>query len=93
VTRASRPPLLGITALLMAALLSALAVIASSHRCRELYATLQSVEAQQWYLQEEFGRLLLERSTWAAPRRVESVADAALGMMPPELDRLRLVSP
>ena len=39
---------------------SAFAVIHSTHACRTLYARLQVLESSQWYLQEEYGRLLLE---------------------------------
>ena len=62
---------------------SAFAVIFSTHRCREHYAELQVLEASQWYLQEDFGRLLLEQSTWASHYRVEQVARRDLGMQAP----------
>ena len=47
-------------------LLSAFAVIASTHTTRDLYAQLQDVEAERWHLEEEYSRLLLEQSTWAS---------------------------
>jgi cell division protein FtsL len=64
-------------------LVSAFAVILSTHNCRESYAKLQVLEASQWYLQEDYGRLLLEQSTWASHYRVEQVARRELGMLPP----------
>lgn len=73
------------------ALLSAFAVIHSTHACRELYTTLQELEAQQWHLQEDYGRLLLEESTWASHYRVEKVARGELGMAEPDLARYRVV--
>jgi len=82
-----------VLALVAVVMLSALGVVASSHNCRELYADLQAVEAEQWHLQEEFGRLLLERSTWSALDRVERLADAELDMHQPALRDLRLVQP
>ena len=42
-------------------LLSAFAVIYSTHACRQLYAQLQVLESSQWGLQEDYGRLLLGR--------------------------------
>lgn len=73
------------------ALLSAFAVIHSTHACRDLYTNLQTLEAQQWHLQEDYGRLLLEESTWASHYRVEKVARGDLGMGEPDLSRYKVV--
>jgi cell division protein FtsL len=73
------------------ALLSAFAVIHSTHACRELYTSLQTLEAQQWHLQEDYGRLILEESTWASHYRVEKVARGELGMAEPDLSRYAVV--
>lgn len=80
-------------ALLALILLSAFAVIHSTHACRALYATLQTLESSQWYLQEDYGRLLLEQSTWASHHRVETVARDDLGMQVPDLARFQVVTP
>ena len=60
--------------LLMLVVSSAFAVVSTTHACRQLYAQLQGVEARQWYLQEDYGRLLLELSVWASHYRVEDEA-------------------
>lgn len=73
-------------------LVSALAVIQSTFACRELYAQLQQLESSQWYLQEDYGRLLLEQSTWASHHRVERVARSDLGMRAPDPTRLKVVN-
>ena len=73
-------------------LLSTFAVIHSTHTCRTLYARLQLLESAQWYLQEDYGRLLLEQSTWASHHRVEKVARNELGMDSPDLAHFRLVA-
>lgn len=78
-------------ATLMLVVVSAFAVIHSTHACRKLYASLQELESSQWYLQEDYGRLLLEQSAWASHYRVEKVARAELGMKSPQLDRLQVV--
>ena len=72
---------------------SAFGVIHSSHDCRRLYAVLHQLEADQWYLQEDYGRLLLEQSTWASHYRVERVATRELNMQAPELEGLKVVRP
>ena len=72
-------------------LVSTFAVIHSTHSCRTLYAQLQVLESAQWYLQEDYGRLLLEQSTWASHYRVEKVARADLGMRSPDLAQLKVV--
>ncbi len=78
-------------ALMALVLLSAFAVIHSTHACRELYKELQVLESRQWYLQEDYGRLLLEESTWASHHRVEKVARGELGMVEPDLATYKLV--
>ncbi len=94
---AKKPPsrrLLLANALVLTVMLgSAFAVISSSHACRQLYAQLQVLEAAQWHLQEEYSRLMLEQSTWASHYRVEKVAGAELGMKPPAIDHLVVVTP
>lgn len=72
--------------------LSAFAVIQSTHACRSLYSKLQVLEADQWYLQEDYGRLLLEESTWASHYRIERVARGELGMSEPDLARYVVVT-
>jgi cell division protein FtsL len=78
-------------ALLALVMLSTFAVIHSTHDCRAMYARLQALESSQWYLQEDYGRLLLEHSTWASHYRVEKVAQQELGMKAPALEQLQVV--
>ena len=80
-------------ALAVLVIVSAFAVIHSTHASRELYTRLQELEARQWYLQEEYGRLLLEESTWASHYRVERVARSELDMAEPDLARYTVVAP
>jgi len=78
-------------ALLLSVLASAFATIHSTHACRDLYTQLQVLESSQWYLQEDYGRLLLEQSTQASHYRVEKVARGDLGMAAPDLERFKVV--
>jgi cell division protein FtsL len=80
-------------AVLVLVLLSALAVVQSTHACRQLHARMQLLEAARWELEEEYGRLLLEQSTWASHHRVETVALDALGMVAPSVEELRVIAP
>jgi cell division protein FtsL len=77
--------------LLLLILVSAFATIYSTHACRALYTQLQVLESSQWYLQEDYGRLLLEQSTWASHYRVEKVARGDLGMAAPDLAQFKVV--
>lgn len=78
--------------LLVLVLVSAFATIYSTHACRALYTQLQVLESSQWYLQEDYGRLLLEQSTWASHYRVEKVARGDLGMGAPDLAQYKVIA-
>lgn len=80
----------GALALLM---VSVFANIYSTHACRELYAHLQVLESSQWFLHEDYGRLLLEQSAWASHYRVEKVARTDLGMQAPDLAQYKVLTP
>jgi cell division protein FtsL len=87
----SRPLLTFNAVLLLLVLVSAFATIHSTHACRALYTQLQVLESSQWYLQEDYGRLLLEQSTWASHYRVEKVARGDLGMTAPDLAQYKVI--
>ena len=89
----SRQWLLANALLLTLLVVAAFANIQSTHTCRALYAQLQDLESAQWYLHEDYGRLLLEQSTWASHHRVETVARSALGMQAPSLSQFKVVTP
>lgn len=88
---ADRSWLLGNALLLPLLLCFVFANIHSTHSCRALYAKLQTLESDKWYLQEDYGRLVLEQSTWASHQRVEKVARADLHMQAPELAHFKVV--
>ena len=77
--------------LLVLVIISTFAVIHTTHDCRAMYARLQVLESSQWYLQEDYGRLLLEHSTWASHYRVEKVALEELGMQAPAMTQLKVL--
>lgn len=87
----SRPLFVCNAVLLLLILVSAFATIHATHACRALYTQLQVLESSQWYLQEDYGRLLLEQSTWASHYRVEKVARGELGMAAPNLTQFKVI--
>lgn len=77
----------------VALLWTAVAIVETSHLCRQHYATLQEMQARQWNMQEQWGRLLLEQSTWAGHHRVEQLARRELDMRPPGATERQVVMP
>ena len=71
---------------------SALALVFTTHICRTHYAELQRLDSHRWFLQEEYSRLMLERSTLASPHRVASIAREDLLMTEPELHPVQVVA-
>src|SRR5690606_25979748 len=74
-------------------LASALAVPYSAHWSRQLLNELATEMTQREKAQAEWGRLVLEQSTWTAHSRVESIATRQLGMRVPEAGEVILVQP
>lgn len=72
---------------------SALSVIYSSYKSRQLFSSLQIEVRQAMQLEEEWGRLLLEQSTWASHTRIERMAKENLNMIVPDSTVLVVVSP
>lgn len=72
---------------------SALAVPYSAHWSRQLLNELSAEMLQREKAQAEWGRLVLEQSTWTAHSRVENIAIRQLGMHVPEPTEVILVRP
>ena len=79
--------------LLALLLVSALATVASTHRSRKLFITLENGQAEQKRIEVEWGQLQLEQSTWAKHALVESIASKQLGMRTPDAARTQFVNP
>lgn len=89
-----RPGQLAVTAVLVVALLgSALAVVYSTHRSRQLFNEWQQLQRKEWALDEDWERLLLEQSTWAAHERVSKLAETKLDMTMPDPAAIKIVKP
>ena len=74
-------------------LVTALAVPYSAHWSRQLLNELAGEMQQREKAQAEWGRLVLEQSTWTAHSRVESIAPRQLGMRVPAPSEVILVRP
>ncbi len=78
-------------ALTLAITVSALGVVYSQHRSRELFVELQQLERERAALDTEWGRLELEQSTWATQGRIERIARERLDMRLPDFEQARIV--
>jgi cell division protein FtsL len=74
-------------------LASALAVSYSAHWSRVLLNELASEISQRERFQAEWGRLILEQSTWTAHARVEALAARELDMRVPQTGDIIMVAP
>jgi len=73
-----------LTILVIAVFASAVKVVISQHQARKIFGELQKLELTRDELNEEWGRLQLEQSTWATDDRVEMIARSQLGMVNPD---------
>ncbi len=72
--------------MLLAVMVSSIAVVYSKHIARTHFSVLQALEKKRDHLNEEWGRLLIEQSTWASPSYVEQQAIKRLHMIVPTAD-------
>lgn len=78
--------------LLTALFATALQIVISQHQARTLFVEIQQLEKQRDELNEEWGRLQLEQSTWATDGRVEKFAREELDMRIPEFNNKVVMS-
>lgn len=84
---------LALAVLLVANLVTALAVVYARHQHRQQFVQLTRLEKARDELDIEFGRLQLEQATWAESNRIDQVARDRLGMKFPEGDEIVMVRP
>lgn len=70
--------------LILILLVTALIVVNSNHQARKLFTELEKEQQRTRALEDEWGQLQLEQSTWAAHVRIEKIAREKLGMKPPK---------
>ncbi|MCY1404849.1 Cell division protein FtsL [compost metagenome] len=79
--------------LFLGVLLSSIAVSYSAHWNRQLLNQLYTELSVRDKAQAEWGRLILEQSTWTAHNRIESLASEQLKMRIPDPAEVRMVAP
>lgn len=79
--------------LIVANIATALAIVHSRHRHRQLFIETTRLEKARDELNIEFGRLQLEQATWAEANRIDQVARDRLGMKFPEGNEIVVIRP
>ncbi|WPO99186.1 cell division protein FtsL [Pseudomonas sp. HR96] len=79
--------------LFLGVLISAIGVAYSAHLNRQLVNTLYTELNERDKAQAEWGRLILEQSTWTAHSRIETLAADQLKMRIPDAAEIRMVAP
>lgn len=83
--------LIACLSVLLLVVASALGVVYSSYEGRQLFSDMQQKNRESMRLEEEWGRLLLEQSTWASHARIERLAKTELNMVVPDPERIIVV--
>ena len=68
----------------------ALAVIQAQHRSRTYFVGLERLKKEARLLDEQWGQLQLEQSTWANPARVDTLARSRVGLISPPQERIHV---
>ena len=68
----------------------ALAMVQAQHRSRTYFVELERLKKEARALDEQWGKLQLEQSTWANPARVDSLARTRLGLVAPPQERVHV---
>jgi cell division protein FtsL len=79
--------------LFVAVMVSSVGVSYSAHWNRQLLNDLYAELSVRDKAQAEWGRLILEQSTWTAHNRIENLASERLGMRIPDAAEVQMVAP
>ena len=82
-----------LTVLVLANVVSALAVVHARHRHRVLFVQVTRLDTARDELNIQFGQLQLEQATWAESNRIDQVARDRLGMKFPEGAEIVVIRP
>ena len=80
-----------LTMLIAGVIFSAVEVILAQHKARKYFVEIEELERSQDRLNEEWGKLQLEQSTWATDDRVEQIARTELGMTEADVNSIVLI--
>ena len=79
--------------LFFALIFSALGLVNSQHKARNLYIELERANQSAKQTEQEYGQLQLEQSTWAMHSRIEQIASQKMQMQVPDAKRVQVISP
>lgn len=72
---------------------TALGIVYSRHESRKLFTQLDVISQERDKMNVEWGKLLLEESTWAAHSRIESLAQKEFHMHIPNVNEVIVLKP
>jgi cell division protein FtsL len=78
--------------MIAAVLISALSMIYVTNSSRSLNASIQQTLMERNQLHIQWGQLLLEKSTWITPARVQHIAEEQLNMVVPDSKSVVIVN-
>lgn len=78
--------------LFLAVLVSALSMVYVTNTSRTLTASIHQAQLERNQLHVQWGQLLLEKSTWVTPARVQQIAEKDLQMVTPDDASVVIVS-
>jgi cell division protein FtsL len=78
--------------LFFALIFSALGLVNSQHKARNLYIEIEHAGQSAKQIDQEYGQLQLEQSTWAMHSRIEQIASTQLQMQVPDAKHVQVVS-
>lgn len=79
--------------LVFTVLVSAVSVVQTQHVSRKVFMEIEQLKKDRDLLNEEWGRLQLEQSTWALDERVERMVKEEIGMRVPDNSSLVFLVP
>ena len=79
--------------LVFTVLVSAVSVVQTQHTSRKVFMEIEQLKKKRDLLNEEWGRLQIEQSTWALDERVERMVKEELDMRAPDNDSLVFLVP
>jgi cell division protein FtsL len=83
--------LTGVLVLAACVTASAVWIVDTEHRSRQLFIKVEELNREQDRLQIDWGRLQIEQSTWATHPRIEALARERLRLTVPDDEQLVVV--
>jgi cell division protein FtsL len=80
------------TILFVLVFISAILIVMTQHNYRKTFMEIQKLETVKNDLNEEWGKLQLEQSTWATDDRIERLAREKLNMESPAIESIVLIA-